>query len=81
MGGRGVLSIALAAWVRQLPLWLLKSLVVTECLQSGHLKVLKPLIIVMVQYLRPSSVVALKLPSDLFTQTDSRPHLDSPAKE
>jgi hypothetical protein len=58
VGGRGVLSIALAAWVRQLPLWLLKSLVVTECLQSGHLKVLKPLIIVMVQYLRPSSVVA-----------------------
>lgn len=40
--------IALAAWVRQLPLWLLKSRVVTECLQSGHLKVLKPVIIVIV---------------------------------
>ena len=40
--------IALAAWVRQLPFWLLKSRVVTECLQIGHLNVLKPFIIVMV---------------------------------
>jgi hypothetical protein len=39
--------IARAAWVRQLPSWLLKSRVVTECLQSGHLKVLKPFIILM----------------------------------
>ncbi len=40
--------IAFAAWVRQLPLWLLKSRVVTECLHSGHLNVLKPVIIVIV---------------------------------
>jgi hypothetical protein len=40
--------IALAAWVRQLPFWLLNSCVVTECLQSGHLNVLKPFIILMV---------------------------------
>ena len=39
--------IALAAWVRQLPLRLLNSRVVTECLQSGHLNVLKPFIILM----------------------------------
>jgi hypothetical protein len=32
--------IALAAWVRQFPLRLLNSRVVTECLQSGHLNVL-----------------------------------------
>jgi hypothetical protein len=40
--------IALAAWVRQLPFWLLKSRVVTELLQSGHLNVEKPFIILMV---------------------------------
>jgi len=40
--------ITLAAWVRQLPFWLLNSRVVTEYLQSGHLNVLKPLIIIMV---------------------------------
>jgi hypothetical protein len=40
--------IALAAWVRQLPFSLLKSCVVTECLQTGHWKVLKPFIILMV---------------------------------
>jgi hypothetical protein len=40
--------IALAAWVRQLPFWLLKSRVVTEHLQSGHLNMAKPLIILMV---------------------------------
>jgi hypothetical protein len=40
--------ITLAAWVRQLPFWLLKSRVVTEYLQSGHLNMLKPFIIVMV---------------------------------
>jgi hypothetical protein len=40
--------IALAAWVRQLPFWLLNSCVVTECLQNGHLNVLKPFIILMV---------------------------------
>jgi hypothetical protein len=40
--------IALAAWVRQLPFWLLKSRVVTECLQRRHLNVLKAFIIVMV---------------------------------
>jgi hypothetical protein len=38
--------IALAAWVRQLPL--LKCRVVRECLQSWHLNVLKPFIILMV---------------------------------
>ena len=40
--------IALAAWVRQLPFWLLNSRVVTECLQRTHLNVLKPFIILMV---------------------------------
>jgi|HubBroStandDraft_6_1064221.scaffolds.fasta_scaffold543395_1 hypothetical protein len=40
--------IALAAWVRQFPFWLLKSRVVTECLQSGHLKVENPFIILIV---------------------------------
>jgi hypothetical protein len=40
--------IALAAWVRQLPFWLLNSCVVTECLQSGHLNVVKPFIVLMV---------------------------------
>jgi hypothetical protein len=40
--------IALAAWVRQLPFWLLKSRAVTECLQRGHLNVVKPLIVLMV---------------------------------
>ena len=40
--------IALAAWVRQLPFSLLNSRVVTECLQIGHLNVLKPFIILMV---------------------------------
>jgi hypothetical protein len=34
--------------VRQLPFWLLKSRVVTVCLQSGHLNVEKPLIAAMV---------------------------------
>jgi hypothetical protein len=32
--------ITLAAWVRQLPFWLLKSRVVAEYLQSRHLNVL-----------------------------------------
>jgi hypothetical protein len=40
--------IALAARVRQLPFWLLKSRVVTVCLQSGHLNVAKPFIILIV---------------------------------
>jgi hypothetical protein len=40
--------IALAACVRQLPFWLLNSSVVTKCSQSGHLKVVKPSIILMV---------------------------------
>jgi hypothetical protein len=40
--------IALAAWVRRLPFWLLNSSVVTECLQSRHLNVAKPFIILMV---------------------------------
>ena len=40
--------IALAAWVRQLPFWLLKSREVTECLQSGHLNRANPFIILMV---------------------------------
>jgi hypothetical protein len=40
--------IALAACVRQLPIRLLNSRVVTEYLQSGQLKVLKPFIIVIV---------------------------------
>jgi hypothetical protein len=40
--------IALAAWVRHFPLRLLNSRVVTEYLQSGHLNVLKPVIILMV---------------------------------
>ena len=40
--------IALAAWMRQLPFWLLNCRVVTEYLQSGHLNLLKPFIIVMV---------------------------------
>jgi hypothetical protein len=39
--------IALAAWVRQLPFWLLKSRVVTECLQSGQLNLAKPFIFLM----------------------------------
>jgi hypothetical protein len=38
----------LAACVRQLPIWLLNSRVVTEYLQSGQLNVLKPFIIVIV---------------------------------
>jgi hypothetical protein len=40
--------IALAAWLRQLPFWLLNSRVVTECLQRTHLNVVNPLIIVVV---------------------------------
>jgi hypothetical protein len=40
--------IALAAWVRQLPFWLLKSRVVTECLHSGQLNLVKPFIILIV---------------------------------
>jgi hypothetical protein len=40
--------IILAACVRQLPFRLLKSRVVTECLQRTHLNVLKLFIIVMV---------------------------------
>jgi hypothetical protein len=40
--------IVLAACVRQLPIWLLNSRVVTEYLQRGQLKVLKPFIIVIV---------------------------------
>jgi hypothetical protein len=40
--------ITLAAWVRQLPFWLLNSLVVIECLQSGQLNLAKPFIILMV---------------------------------
>jgi hypothetical protein len=40
--------IALAAWVRQLPFWLLNSCVVTEYLQSGHVNVLRPFIILTV---------------------------------
>jgi hypothetical protein len=40
--------IALAAWVRQLPFWLLNSRVVTEYLQSGHLKIEKPRIMTIV---------------------------------
>jgi hypothetical protein len=40
--------IVLAAWVRQLPFWLLNSRVVTECLHRRHLNVLKPFIILMV---------------------------------
>ena len=40
--------IAFAAWVRQLPFRLLNSRVVTECLHSRHLNVLKPFIIFMV---------------------------------
>ena len=40
--------IALAAWVRQLPPWLVKSRVVTEYLQSGHLKSEKPCIVMIV---------------------------------
>ena len=39
--------ITLAAWVRQLPFWLLNSRVVTEYLHSGHLNALKPFISVM----------------------------------
>jgi hypothetical protein len=39
--------IALAACVRQLPFWLLNFSVVTECSQSGHLKVVTPFIILM----------------------------------
>jgi hypothetical protein len=40
--------IVFAAWVRQLPFRLLNSRVVTECLHSRHLNVLKPFIIFMV---------------------------------
>jgi len=40
--------ITLAACVRQLPFRLLNSRVVTECLQSTHLNMLKPLIILIV---------------------------------
>jgi hypothetical protein len=40
--------IALAAWVRQLPFWLLNSRVVTEYLQIRHLNVLKEFMILMV---------------------------------
>jgi len=40
--------IALAAWVRQLPFWLLNSRAVTECLQSGQLNVLRPFVILTV---------------------------------
>jgi hypothetical protein len=40
--------IALAAWVRQFPFSLLKSRVLTECLQNGHLNLEKPFIILMV---------------------------------
>jgi hypothetical protein len=40
--------IALAAWVRQLPFWLLNSRVVTECLQSGQSNLAKPFINLMV---------------------------------
>jgi hypothetical protein len=40
--------IALAAWVRQLPFWLLNSRVLTECSQSRHMNVLKPFILLMV---------------------------------
>lgn len=40
--------IALAAWVRELPFWLLNSRVVTECWQRMHLNVLKPFIILIV---------------------------------
>jgi hypothetical protein len=40
--------IAIAAWVRQLPFWLLNSRVVTEYLQSGHLNIEKPRIVMIV---------------------------------
>jgi hypothetical protein len=40
--------IALAAWVRQLPFWLLNSRVVTECLQTRQLNLAKPFISLMV---------------------------------
>jgi hypothetical protein len=40
--------IALAAWLRRLPFWVPNSCVVTEYLQSGHLNMLKPFIIVTV---------------------------------
>jgi hypothetical protein len=40
--------IALAAWVRHLQFSPLKSIVVTECLQSLHLNIAKPFIILMV---------------------------------
>jgi hypothetical protein len=39
--------IALAAWVRRLPFWLLNSNSVTECLQRWHVNVVKPLTILM----------------------------------
>jgi hypothetical protein len=39
--------IALAAWVRRLPFWLLNSNMVTECLQRWHVNVVRPLIILM----------------------------------
>jgi hypothetical protein len=45
---RGMLVHCLAAWVRQLPFWLLNSRVVTECLQRGQLNLAKPFIILMV---------------------------------
>jgi hypothetical protein len=47
MCSRACSFIALAAWVRLLPFWLLNSRVVTECLQRGHLNVLKPFILLM----------------------------------
>jgi hypothetical protein len=40
--------IALAAWVRRLPFWLVNSRVLTECLQSGHVNVAKPCVILIV---------------------------------
>ena len=40
--------IALAAWVRRLPFWLLNSCVVTEYLQCGQVNVAKPCVIVIV---------------------------------
>ena len=40
--------IALAAWVRRLPLSLLNTNVVTECLHCGQVNVVKPCIVLMV---------------------------------
>jgi DNA invertase Pin-like site-specific DNA recombinase len=56
--------------VRQLPFWLLNSRVVTEYLQSGHLNVLKPFIIVMV-YLRQLSECGVKFKSFTEQYVDS----------